>query len=162
MAGLAHEETLSRPARLMIGLTLLTVPTAVYGGLTVLGIVTSGVAGAPGPRELTALQTTLYRAGHAHAGVLIVLSLLLQVFLDHVRLSDGVAWSVRVAAPAAAIFVSGGFFGLAHAPALRGLLYAGAALVAYSTVVAGVGLLRSLGAARVADRTAPRGRLSEA
>ena len=36
--------TLSRPARLMAGLTLLTVPTIVYGGLTLLGIVT-GSAG---------------------------------------------------------------------------------------------------------------------
>jgi hypothetical protein len=135
---------LSRPARLMIGLTLITVPTVVYGGLTVLGVVTAGAAGAPAPAGLTDLQAALYRAGHAHAGVLLILSLLLQVLLDHARLSVRVAWSVRLAAPAAAILVSGGFFALAHAPPLRVLLYAGAALVAYATVAAAVGLLRSL------------------
>ncbi len=151
---------MSRAARLMVGVTLITVPTVVYGGLTVLGIVTSGGAGMPGPRELTALQITLYRAGHAHAGVLVILSLLLQVLLDHVRLSDRVTWSARIAAPAAALLVSGGFFGLAHVAALQVLLYAGAVLVAYSTLATAVGLLRSLGVAATA-RPAPHGRLPE-
>jgi membrane protease YdiL (CAAX protease family) len=56
----------------------------------------------------------------------------------------GTAWSVRVAAPLAAILVPGGFFGLAHAPALRVLLYAGATLLVYATLAVGIGLLRSL------------------
>jgi hypothetical protein len=129
----------------MTGITLVVVPTVVFGGLTVLGVITSGAAGLPGPRELSPLQATLYRAGHAHAGVLVILSLVLQVLLDHVRLSAPLAWSARVAAPLAAILVSGGFFGLAHAPPLRALLYAGALLVSYATVAAGVGLLRTLG-----------------
>lgn len=134
---------MTQASRLMIGITLVTVPTIVFGGLTVLGVVTDGRAGLPGP-ELTALQATLYRAGHAHAGVLVILSLVLQLLLDHVRLGRGTAWSARVAAPLAAILVSGGFFGLAHAPALRVLLYAGAALVSYATLTVGVGLLRSV------------------
>jgi hypothetical protein len=36
---------LSRPARLMAGVTLPTVPTIVYGGLTVLSVVTAGAHG---------------------------------------------------------------------------------------------------------------------
>jgi hypothetical protein len=135
---------MSPAARLMIGVTLLTVPAIVYGGLTVLGVLTGGEAGAPAPPDLTPLQTALYRAGHAHAGVLVILSLVLQVSLDHVRLPGRVTWSVRIAAPAAALFVSGGFFAFAHAPALRALLYAGAVLVAYATIATGAGLLRSL------------------
>jgi hypothetical protein len=47
--------------------------------------------------------------------------------------------------------VSGGFFGLAHAPALRFVLYAGAALVVLSTVAAGIGLLRATPRAALAD-----------
>jgi hypothetical protein len=128
----------------MMGITLVVVPTIVLGGLTVLGVVTSGAAGLPGPTELTPLQATLYRAGHAHAGVLVILSLVLQLALDHVRLPAPLSWSVRVAAPLAALLVSGGFFGLAHLPALRVLLYAGALLVTYATLAAGVGLLRSV------------------
>lgn len=133
-------------SRLMIGVTLVTVPTIVLGGLTVLGVVSGGLAGLPGP-ELTALQATLYRAGHAHAGVLVILSIVLQLLLDHVRLAQGMVWGARVAAPLAAILVSGGFFALAHSPPLRVLLYTGAALVAYATLTTGVGLLRSLRAA---------------
>lgn len=148
---------MSPATRLMIGITLLTVPAVVFGGLTVLGVVTSGAAGLPGP-ELSPAQGTLYRAGHAHAGVLVILSLVLQLLLDHVRLAQGTEWSARVAAPLAAILVPAGFFGLAHAPPLRALLYAGAALVVFATVTAGVGLLRSLRRAAdpaVARRHAP-------
>jgi hypothetical protein len=134
---------MSVATRLMAGITLVIVPSVVFGGLTVLGVVTSGQAGLPAP-ELTPLQATLYRAGHAHAGVLIVLSLVLQVVLDHVRLPLGATWSARIAAPLAAVLVSGGFFGLAHAPPLRALLYAGAASITYATLAAGIGLLRSV------------------
>ena len=44
---------MSPAARLMSGITLLTVPTIVFGGLTVLGVITHGAAGLPGP-ELSA------------------------------------------------------------------------------------------------------------
>jgi hypothetical protein len=159
--GSEHMLGISRDARLMIGITLITIPTIVYGGLTVLGVVTSGAAGAPGPEALTPLQMALYRAGHAHAGVLVILSQLLQVFLDQVRLPLAATWSVRVAAPAAAVFVSGGFFGLAHAPVLRVLLYLGAALVAFSTVTAAVGLLRSV-RVTTSSQSPAAGRLSSA
>jgi hypothetical protein len=134
---------MSSEARLMLGITLLTIPTIVFGGLTVLGVLTSGAAGIP-PPTLAPLQQALYRAGHAHAGVLLILSLFMQVALDHARLGRGVVWSARVAAPLAAVLVSGGFFGLAHFPPLRVLLYGGAASLVYSTLVVGVGLLRSL------------------
>jgi hypothetical protein len=144
---------MSAATRFMVGITLLTVPGVVIGGLTVLGVVTSGAAGLPGPSALTPLQATLYRAGHAHAGVLVILSIVLQVMLDHVRLPGGVAWSARVAAPLAALLVSGGFFGLAHVPPLRVLLYAGATLIAWATLAVGVGLLRS--AVRARDVASP-------
>jgi len=104
---------MSDPARLMAGITLLTVPTIVFGGLTILGALTGGRAGLPAPPDLSPVQYALYRAGHAHAGVLVILSLVVQVLLDQARLPAGLTWSARVAAPLAAIFVSGGFFGAA-------------------------------------------------
>lgn len=137
---------MSNPARWMAGITLLTVPTIVFGGLTILGALTKGRAGLPAPPDLSPVQFALYRAGHAHAGVLVILSLVVQVLLDQARLPAGLTWSARIAAPLAAILVSGGFFGLAHLPALRSMLYAGAALVCYVTLATGVGLLRSRGA----------------
>ncbi len=133
---------LSRPARLMAGVTLLTVPTIVYGGLTVLSVVTGGAHGAGAGVALTALQASLFRAGHAHAGVLVILSLVLQVLLDVAELSPRARWIARLTAPLAAILLSGGFFGLAFAPAFAGLLWVGAACLVTSVVIAGVGLLR--------------------
>src|SRR5206468_1858252 len=125
---------MSRDARLMLGITLITVPTIVFGGLAVLGVVSGGAFGVPAPPDLSPLQQALYRAGHAHAGVLVLLSLVLQLALDHARLAARTVWGLRVLAPASAILVSGGFFGLAHLPALRFMLYAGAAGVAIATL----------------------------
>ena len=67
---------LSREARLVAGVTLLAVPTIIYGGVTLLGILTKGVAGiSTGNPVLDQTQWALFRAGHAHAGVWVVLSL---------------------------------------------------------------------------------------
>ena len=74
---------LSREARVVAGVSLLTVPTVMYGGVTLLGILTSGAAGlAPGNLQLNTGQWALFRAGHAHAGVWLVLALVLQILLD--------------------------------------------------------------------------------
>ncbi len=125
-----------------MGLSLLLVPTIVYGGATLLGIVTSGALGAPGPRDLSPLQIAFYRAGHAHAGVLLILSLVIQLGLDHAHLGRGTLWAARLTAPAAALLVSGGFFGIAHFAALRWLLYGGVLCLVFATVATGVGLVR--------------------
>jgi hypothetical protein len=61
---------MSTDARLMCGISLILVPTIVYGGLTVLGVVSNRAYGAPAPKNLTPAQVAFYRAGHAHAGVL--------------------------------------------------------------------------------------------
>jgi hypothetical protein len=126
----------------MIGVTLLTVPTIVFGGLTLLGILSSGAFGVPGPEGLSQVQYGYYRAGHAHAGVLLVLSLVLQVALDHARLAARTVWVARVAAPLAPVLVSAGFFGIAHIPGLGWVLYAGVFSVVLAAVLTGVGLLR--------------------
>src|SRR5512143_3841189 len=133
---------MTREARILVGITLLTVPTVIYGGLAILGVLTGGAAGLK-PPQLTPLQQSLFRAGHAHAGVLLILSLVLQLALDSARLDPGWRWAARIAAPAAAVLVSGGFFGLAFLPSLRLLLYTGAALMALAAVATGIGLLRA-------------------
>lgn len=134
---------MSQDTRLMCGLSLILIPTIVYGGLTVLNVVTGGGFGVPGPKTLSPSQIAFYRAGHAHAGVLTLLALFLQVAVDYADLPPSLAWSIRVGAIAASILVSAGFFAVAHLPSLRILLYAGAVLVAATTLTAGIGLLRS-------------------
>jgi hypothetical protein len=138
-----REEMMSPDTRLMFGLSLILVPTIVYGGLTVLGVVTNRLMGSPGPPNLTATQVAFYRAGHAHAGVLTLLAMLLQIAVDYAAIPSVLVWPVRVGALAASILVSGGFFAVAHQRSLRIVLYTGAVLVAATTLTVGVGLIRS-------------------
>jgi hypothetical protein len=136
---------LSREAKLVSGITLLAVPTIMYGGITLLGILTQGVAGSgPAGLDLNETQWSLWRAGHAHAGVWVILSLVMQVLIDSARLSSAMMWLARITAPVGAVAVSGGFFGLAFFPAFRWLLYLGAVSLLVALVVTGFGLLRNL------------------
>jgi hypothetical protein len=127
----------------MCGISLILVPTIVYGGLTILGVISNGAFGMPAPRNLSPSQMTFYRAGHAHAGVLTLLALFLQIALDSATLPPALIGPARVGALAAALLVSGGFFAIAHVRALRGVLYAGAVLVAATTLTVGIGLIRA-------------------
>jgi hypothetical protein len=136
---------LSREAKLVSGIILLAVPTIMYGGITLLGILTQGIAGlAPGHLTLDATQWALWRAGHAHAGVWTLLSLVMQVLIDSTRLSPPMMWLARISAPVAGVTVSGGFFGLAFFPQFRWLLYFGGFSLFVALLLTGVGLLRNL------------------
>src|SRR5262250_1425953 len=134
---------MSPDTRLMCGFSMILIPTIVYGGLTVLGVVTNRLMGSPGPPNLTATQIAFYRAGHAHAGVLTLLAVLLQIAVDYAAIPSLLVWPIRVGAIAASVLVSGGFFAVAHRPSFRIILYTGAVLVAATTLTIGVGLICS-------------------
>jgi hypothetical protein len=136
---------LSRDAKVLAGIVLLALPTVQYGGLAILGMLTHGVAGAGGTEAgLNAEQLALFRAGHAHAGVWLILSLVIQVLLDAARLPSSTRWLARIAAPVGTLALSGGFFGLAFKGEFRFLLYFGALGMFVSLILTGVGLLRNL------------------
>jgi hypothetical protein len=139
--------TLSKNAKLMSGITLLIVPTVMYGGWTLLGVLMLGrVGGSVSGLHLDETQWALWRAGHAHAGVWTLLSLVVQILLDSARLSVGLLWVARISAPASAIALSGAFFGLAFSTAFSPLLYSGIALMLIALLTTGVGLLRATSA----------------
>jgi hypothetical protein len=134
---------ISKRSKMICGILLILVPTIMYGGITLLGILTSGTAGiAPGELSLSESQWALWRAGHAHAGVLLILSLILQPLVDAIELSTIGEWTARLGAPAASILMSGGFFGLAFIPAFQWLIYVGAGCLLASVLVAGIGLIK--------------------
>jgi hypothetical protein len=136
---------LSREAKIVAGIILLAVPTVQYGGLFILGLVTHGVAGTGGVEgNLNPEQLALFRAGHAHAGVWLILSLVLQVLLDAARLSSSGKWLARIAAPVGTLALSGGMFGLAFNSGFRWLLYFGALAMFVALVVTALGLFRNL------------------
>jgi hypothetical protein len=137
---------LSTLARVFSGVTLITVPTIAFGGHFLLQVLSGRHEGL----GLNPLQKSLMRAGHAHAGVLVLLGLLGQLFVDALPFPAGLAWAVRLGFVLAAVLVSGGFFAAAAGrgivrPGRAGLwlIYLGAALLAFSTVTLGVGLVRS-------------------
>jgi hypothetical protein len=142
---------LSRDAKVFAGIILLAVPTVQYGGLAILGMLTHGAAGMGGAEAgLNAEQLALFRAGHAHAGVWLILSLVIQVLLDAAKLPSPTKWLARIAAPVGTLALSGGFFGLAFKGEFRFLLYFGALAMFCSLILTGVGLLRNLGSAGTA------------
>jgi len=137
--------SLSRESKIVCGVLLIAVPSIMYGGVTLLGLLTDGGAGLrPGTLELDATQWALWRAGHAHAGVYVILALILQPLVDQTALSNGFKWLARLGAPAASIILPAGFFGLAFIPGFKWLIYLGIICLAISMLLAGIGLLKNL------------------
>ena len=137
---------MTREARMMSGIILITVPTIQYGGyflLTSLMNKASGYIDNP-------LRQNFFRAGHAHAGVIVILSLICQMLADGAALPTPLLWLVRIGVPLSAILISLGFFFSVLRPEATqagravSLIYAGALVLAVGVVTLGVGLLRSL------------------
>jgi hypothetical protein len=100
------------------------------------------------PPELVPLRQDLWRAGHAHAGVLLLLSLVALRYVDESALSTRSKWIVRTAIPSSAILLPAGFFLSVVSPDAKQpnqliyLCYAGAAVLALGVVLLGIGLVR--------------------
>lgn len=134
---------LSNAAKLVSGIMLILVPTIEFGGSFLLRV----LSGSMNQLALTDFQKSMFRAGHAHAGVLLILGLVAQVLADHVELPETAVWGVRIGFFLAPLLISGGFFGggmgKSEPAGLIGLLYAGALVLAVSVVTLGVGLIRA-------------------
>ena len=132
--------TLSESSSTTAGILLLAIVTIQYGGTFMLRVVSGGV-------PATEFQKSFFRAGHAHAGVLVILGLVGTLLVDATRL-DGLAEVVaRDGVPLGAILMSAGFFLSAigrdrqRPNRLIALLWLGALSVAAGVVTLGIGLL---------------------
>ncbi len=134
---------MSKESRSMAGILLVVLPTVMIGGVSLLSLLIDDPAYRANP-----LRQNLWRAGHAHAGVLLVLSLIALRYVDDARLSARGKWFVRVSIPWSAIFLPAAFFLSVLSPtatepnALINLAYVGAAVLAVGVLTLGVGLLR--------------------
>lgn len=130
----------------MAGVLLAVFPTVVFGGASLLW---HWVTRRTGYYE-NPLRQRLWRAGHAHAGVLLLLSLIMLLLVDHAQLGDGWRHLVRVSAPAAAILMPAAFFLSVLAPDVQrpnrliNLAYVGALCLTAGTLTLGIGLLRAV------------------
>ncbi|GAB6938475.1 hypothetical protein ACQP60_03615 [Isoptericola variabilis] len=131
---------LTDAARITAGIVLLTVVGIESGGWFLVKVVTGKVPATP-------FQTSFFRAGHAHAGVLVLLGLLCVVLAEATDLSGGWRWLAATGVLVAAILLPAGFFlsavGAGRASPNRAvlLLPAGAAVLAAGVVTLAVGLL---------------------
>jgi len=130
---------------MLAGILLILLPTVMYGGLTLLSLLTGDV---PGYND-NPLRHDLWRAGHAHAGVYLVLSLVMLRYVDEAVLSPFWKWIARTGAPIAAILIPAAFFLSVISPTakepngLMNLAYVEALFLAAAVLSLGVGLIRA-------------------
>ena len=136
---------MTNATKLIAGLLLIAITTIEFGGTFLLSILSGKYAG------FTEFQRSMFRAGHAHAGVLTILALVALLFTDQAGLSAPVGWAVRIGFAAAPVLVAGGFFGAAMGNSrtqpggLIGLLWIGVFVLGASVMVLGIALLRARG-----------------
>jgi hypothetical protein len=132
--------TLSSDSRTTAGILLLTIVAVEYGGWFMLRVVRGG-------QPATALQQAFFRAGHAHAGVLVILALVGQLLADATTMSGFHAFLARNGIWLAAILMPAGYFlsvarrGATEPSQLIWLVYLGALSLAVGAVSLGIGLL---------------------
>lgn len=91
------------PTRVYPIVGLLALVTVEWGGWSLLGALTKR-------ERLTPFREQFFRAGHAHAGVLQVLSLVYYLYLAQTELSDAARWAAGALLILGILAQSGGFF----------------------------------------------------
>ncbi|WP_029138021.1 hypothetical protein [Nakamurella lactea] len=126
----------------LVGILLLALITVESGGyfLTKVG---------RGSVPANTLQKNFFRAGHAHAAVLLVLSIAVLAVVDQAGLSGFWEWVAKTGIPISAILMPAGFFlsVIGKDPkrpnGLLGLLWVGATLLTIGLLTAGIALVRA-------------------
>ena len=90
------------PIRLFAIIVLVSLPTVMYGGYSLLGLLGRG--------RLSPFQETFFRAGHAHAGVLLVFALAYLAFLARTDFGSVVRWIACIGLTVGILAQSGGMF----------------------------------------------------
>jgi hypothetical protein len=130
------------PTQLYPIVSLLSLVAVEYGGWALLSFLTV--------REgLSDSQKQFFRAGHAHAGVLLFLSLVYFVYIDRTDYREAVQWIAGAVLLAGVLAQSGGFFlhMAAGAPGRAStgtrIIRAGAVAIAAALVTLAFGLARA-------------------
>ncbi|MCP2635225.1 hypothetical protein K0817_001425 [Microbacterium sp. HD4P20] len=133
------EDTVDPILTIVAGASILTVIGIMSGGTFLLRVATGGL-------PFNDLQKTFFRAGHAHAGVLVILGLVSLLLLAAVGAAPVWQWTA-VGVLASAILIPAGFFlsVLGRDPQRPGraiaLLWAGVVVLAASLLAVGIGVI---------------------
>lgn len=130
----------SSESQTFVGLLLLFLVTVEAGGFYMVKLSRAGA-------EATPFQVGFARAGHAHAGVLLILAVVVQPYVDAAGLDGVLGWIARTGVAVSALLLPGGFFfssmgrGVTSPNRWVVLIPLGAAWLALSLVVLALGLL---------------------
>jgi heme/copper-type cytochrome/quinol oxidase subunit 4 len=136
------------PTELLPIVSVLSIVTVEFGGFALLRVLTGRMSLGEPPRRDFAFR--FFRAGHAHAGVLLVLSLAYFLYLERTDYSSGMQWVAGIVLVAGTLSQSGGFFvhlGIGEPDrwsAGNSLTLVGAILIAVALVILAVGLISAL------------------
>ncbi|SEH01927.1 hypothetical protein SAMN05444920_122178 [Nonomuraea solani] len=125
------------------GVLLITVPLVAFGGMSLLSFLMKDV---PGYLD-NPVRRGLWRAGHAHAGVLVLFALVAMLYVDQAALPEALKGLTRTLLVAAPILMPLGFFlsvvrpGDTKPSRLIWLVPAGGVCLAAGTLTLGIGLL---------------------
>jgi hypothetical protein len=125
------------------GAVLITVPAIAFGGARLLAMI---FRREPGYLD-NPVRQNLWRAGHAHAGVLVILTLVGLLLVDQADLSSDLRWLVRYALVTGPILMPLGFFVSIASPRAQSpnqLIYLvplGGVSLSVGAVILGLGLL---------------------
>jgi hypothetical protein len=132
-------------SRNFAAILLLLLVAVEFGGGSLLTLLTRRI---PGYLD-NPLRQNMWRAGHAHPGVWLVLGLVGMLYVDQTPLSGSLKSLVRVTLLLAPILVSLGFFLSVLSPTaerpngLINLIYLAALLLAVGVVTLGIGLFQA-------------------
>ncbi|MDQ4143933.1 MAG: hypothetical protein M3198_09365 [Actinomycetota bacterium] len=125
------------------GILLMTVPAVAFGGVTLLRLIWGR---RPGYLD-NPVRQNLWRAGHAHAGVLVILALIGMLYIDQAGFSSSLSQLVRFLLVVPPILMPLGFFLSVASPrserpnALLYLVPVGGLALSVGAVTLGIGLI---------------------
>ena len=135
---------MNEKSKRLAGLLFIILPTVAFGGASLLRMI---MANEPGYMD-NPLRQDLFRAGHAHAGVMLILSLVILKYVDETSYSESVKQLIRIGVPLTAIFLPVAFFFSVLSPdakepnGLIYLAYVGFAMLTLTLLALGIGLLK--------------------
>lgn len=135
---------MNEKSRKLAGILLIILPTVAFGGASLLTLLID-----PDSEYMrNPLRQDLFRAGHAHAGVMLILSLVILKYVDEANLSERIKQLVRIGTPITAILLPVAFFFSVLNPratepnSLIYLAYLGFIVLTITLLTLGIGLIK--------------------
>jgi len=135
---------MNEKSKRLAGILFIIMPTVAYGGFSLLTFLidsNSGYMDNP-------LRQNLFRAGHAHAGVMLILSLVILKYVDDTSYSERIKQLIRAGTPTTAILLPIAFFFSVLSPDatkpnnLIYLAYVGFGILIITLLTLGIGLVK--------------------